>query len=649
MTGVFESSSLFAGVAAEALLHFVWQGTALGAITALVVRRLRDHPQARYAVGVGALAAMAVAPLVTTLWLLSGATAGVVTGTVDAPLFAARGGLPVAWILGVWVTGVVACSVRLLGGWSVARRLAREATEPVSREIGAIAQALTVRLGVTRPVRVLQSRVVAVPMMVGWLTPVVLLPASVIAGLPVAHLEALIAHEIAHIRRHDYLVNLLQSVVETLLFYHPAVWWVSRDVREAREQCCDDLAVRVCDRLTYVSALSRIAALRVAAPAVAATGGSLLVRIERLLRPQPLLSSSLSWLAVLPVAVVLAAAMPVAVTPEQAAPIAGARVVSAAQPAPEAPPAAAESYELTAQSVTPQFPNPPSSILNPQSFRPALPVVLDFFTPTANAQALLTPPPPPPPQVAPAPEPRVSPLAVIRVDWLYLAAPDLDMSGWYTVGADGTITIKHAGALHVAGKTAKEIEKILYEAMVPKFYQDGVIDVGVRIDHPTRFVLVNGEVQNPGRFEWEPGMTVGKAVALAGGTTTAGRPEYIIRPEKDARGQVLRYTKVANIGPASPMLADDDLKVSRQELFYVVGEVQTPGQKIWEPGMTVVKAVALAGGLTAKGRLGYLMRPVKDADGKVIKHLKVKALKPETPILPGDELHIERKWFGGQP
>ena len=98
-------------------------------------------------------------------------------------------------------------------------------------------------------------------MMVGWLNPVVLLPASALSGLTPTQIEALLAHELAHVRRHDYLVNLLQSVVETLLFYHPAVWWVSAHVRAEREHCCDDLAVAVCDRLVYVTALADLAAM----------------------------------------------------------------------------------------------------------------------------------------------------------------------------------------------------------------------------------------------------------------------------------------------------------------------------------------------------------------------------------------------------
>ena len=130
----------------------------------------------------------------------------------------------------------------------------------------------------------LESAAVTVPTLVGWVRPVVLLPAAALSGLTPEQLEAILAHELAHVRRHDYLVNLLQSLVETLLFYHPAVWWVSAEVRAEREHCCDDLAVAVCgDRLVYVSALAELTSMERRAFALAATDGSLLDRVRRIL------------------------------------------------------------------------------------------------------------------------------------------------------------------------------------------------------------------------------------------------------------------------------------------------------------------------------------------------------------------------------
>ena len=108
--------------------------------------------------------------------------------------------------------------------------------------------------------------------LIGWLRPVILFPASALTGLSAEQLEALLAHELAHIRRYDYLVNLLQTTVETLFFYHPAVWWVSAQVRQEREHCCDDLAVAACgDVLTYARALTALEQLRGSEPQLAAS------------------------------------------------------------------------------------------------------------------------------------------------------------------------------------------------------------------------------------------------------------------------------------------------------------------------------------------------------------------------------------------
>ena len=165
------------------------------------------------------------------------------------------------------------------------QRLKSHRTTAVSARWQHTAQTLARQLHIRRPVRLLESASVAVPTVIGWLRPVVLMPASALAGLSPEQLQAILAHELAHIRRHDYLVNLLQTLVETLLFYHPAVWWLSRRIRAEREHCCDDLAVSLCgDPYTYARALADLEGLR--APSVplalAATGGSLLGRVRRL-------------------------------------------------------------------------------------------------------------------------------------------------------------------------------------------------------------------------------------------------------------------------------------------------------------------------------------------------------------------------------
>jgi protocatechuate 3,4-dioxygenase beta subunit len=157
---------------------------------------------------------------------------------------------------------------------------------PVAAEWVDDAARIAKRIGLRRVVRVVHSVRVACPLVVGAVRPMILLPASLLTGLSPSEIESLLAHELAHVRRHDYTVNLAQCVVETLLFYHPAVWWVSRRIRLEREHCCDDIAVAATgDRAGYVRALAAMAEVSNGAPrlAQAATGGALLARVRRLL------------------------------------------------------------------------------------------------------------------------------------------------------------------------------------------------------------------------------------------------------------------------------------------------------------------------------------------------------------------------------
>ena len=157
------------------------------------------------------------------------------------------GGLDLArtlpWLSVLWACGVGCCAVRLAGGWFQTRRLLRRDTTEPDGEWSALVSELSSRIGVHRAVRVLASARIDVPVVVGAVVPVLLLPVSALSGLTPRQVEAVIAHELAHIRRHDYLINLVQSSVECVLFYHPAVWWVSHVIRVEREHCCDDLAV----------------------------------------------------------------------------------------------------------------------------------------------------------------------------------------------------------------------------------------------------------------------------------------------------------------------------------------------------------------------------------------------------------------------
>ncbi len=280
------------------LLHFLWQGTLIAivfaAARAFLSRALTAH--ARYCLACATLGSMTAAPVLTYLAL---ARFRVETAAVPAWQIigadAWQRALP--WLVMAWLGGVVVFSARLIGGWRLASRIRSAAVRPAPAEWQQTLEELVRRMGAWRPVRLLISSLVEVPTVVGWLRPVILMPVGALTGLPGEHVAALLAHELAHIRRHDYLANILQSVAEAVLFYHPAVWWVSDQIRAERELCCDDLAVAVCggDVLTYARALADVESFRPAhaGTVLAANGGSLVSRIRRLIGQAPSASQSL--------------------------------------------------------------------------------------------------------------------------------------------------------------------------------------------------------------------------------------------------------------------------------------------------------------------------------------------------------------------
>ncbi len=296
------------------LIHFLWQGALVGVLFASTRVLLRGvGPRVRYALACLALALMVVLPATSFLLkvspsqpvgeqsVLSPERTQARTSPLATRINAATPGpqsslssrdrgtglldhsLP--WIVLFWTMGVATLSIRMAGGWLYARRLKWEGTEEASPELKVTFRNLVKRVEVSRPVRFLLSTRVEVPMVIGWLRPFVIVPLSALAGLSPQQLEAILVHELAHIRRYDYLVNLLQTIVETLFFYHPAVWWISRQIRTERENCCDDWAVMVCgDARVYARALTQLEEQRRSTVlAVPASGGSLLTRVRRLL------------------------------------------------------------------------------------------------------------------------------------------------------------------------------------------------------------------------------------------------------------------------------------------------------------------------------------------------------------------------------
>jgi TonB family protein len=293
----------FTHVFSLALLHFLWQGMAVASALWIALLAMRKaSANARYLVSCCALALLMLLPAATAYLLykqtvpIVGPNAGFLATSVPLVAPAVQpapetGGLSLflnwfqVWGVPVWCFGVVLFSVRLVWGArqvSVMRRRGEPAEEALRGAVARIAE----RMGVTRTVGVLISALADGPSVVGFLRPVILLPAATILGLPSEQLEAVLAHELAHIRRYDYVVNMVQVLAEALLFYHPAVWWTSGRIRRERELSCDDEAVRVCgDALRYARALTALERIRVMTPSLAlgGTDGPLAYRINRVM------------------------------------------------------------------------------------------------------------------------------------------------------------------------------------------------------------------------------------------------------------------------------------------------------------------------------------------------------------------------------
>ena len=269
------------------LIHFLWQGLLLAALLN-AIRPICRSAIARHNWALAILAVMALAPVATFLSLHDFRTGGAILSesAASGPFPSAAIFAPwMGWLVVLWLAGIAILSLRALGGWYLAGSLGRHDTLAVPTDLFQRCHDLKHRMAVAWPVRFLVSRRTEVPMVIGWLRPVILIPISAIAGLSPHQLDALILHELAHIRRFDTVTNIFLAMVETLLFYHPAVWWVSRQVRIEREHCCDDFAVSACgDAAMYVETLTSLETWRMAGrTALAANGGLLKDRVARLL------------------------------------------------------------------------------------------------------------------------------------------------------------------------------------------------------------------------------------------------------------------------------------------------------------------------------------------------------------------------------
>lgn len=309
-----------------ALLHFIWQGIVVAILLTCVLFVLRGRAASiRYGVAMCVMLLMPalLAATIWRIWALPKETSvygipfphlvsvhrrpqssapkstrnasTILTKNIlaaESPKYSARTGFAgrldslLPWLVFVWVIGVSVLSLRFAFVFVRVQHLRRKSVNAVIAYWQKRLARLCKKMKITHPVRLLESNLIQVPTVIGWMRPVILLPASALTGLTPNQLEAILAHELAHIRRYDYLFNLFHKAAEILLFYHPAVWWISHRIRLERERCCDELAVKACgDALTYARALTRLEKLR-NVPAqfvISAGGGSLLHRIRHIL------------------------------------------------------------------------------------------------------------------------------------------------------------------------------------------------------------------------------------------------------------------------------------------------------------------------------------------------------------------------------
>jgi GWxTD domain-containing protein len=352
------------------LFHFLWEGALIALALAVSIHVFRPSSASlRYGLACAAMLAMVAAFVATLGWCWPHSAAVTILSSaprlrVPSPVpftwpetARAREASRVNWIVAAWLLGACLFSMRGLMGWIAAMRLKRSGVCAADEIWRNTLERLSVRIRLSRAVTLLESCLTDVPIVVGFLRPAILIPAALFTGFPPDQLEFILIHELAHIRRGDYLVNLFQSIVENALFYHPAVWWVSSVMRAERENCCDDIVVAETHNAHgFAAALVALEQSRWTAheAALAVNGGNLMNRVRRLLegreRPHFAVAQAL-FAGLLPVLFAIvasashaqsaAAAFPFPVPPAPRPPVlvAQARPVPVPQPA-EAPAAA---------------------------------------------------------------------------------------------------------------------------------------------------------------------------------------------------------------------------------------------------------------------------------------------------------------------
>ena len=288
------------------ILHSLWQATLIGAVLMLILQLMKNsNASQRYLISLSSLFAILLMAGITFFTIYQPATALVASAEVvtwfEMPTFQEtektwQDYLTIAMsfvtayspqISLVWLLGVTFLSIHFLFSLLYVHQLKTYKVKPVSVEWERRLNAIAEKIKINRQIKLVESALVVVPTVVGWLKPVILFPLGMLVSLPTYQIESILAHELAHIRRNDFFINILQSIVEILFFYHPAVWYISKHIENERENCCDDIAITtIGDSLTYIKALTNLANMKTTnlSPALAVTGrkGSLFQRVSRI-------------------------------------------------------------------------------------------------------------------------------------------------------------------------------------------------------------------------------------------------------------------------------------------------------------------------------------------------------------------------------
>ncbi|BAX82004.1 TonB-dependent receptor plug domain-containing protein [Labilibaculum antarcticum] len=292
------------------LVHSLWQAMVIGGLIWLLFRFIsKDNARIRYAFSGLGLILICVASAITFYRYIPSNTS-IAVSDIAAQIktigfvqqeesFFARLWIQLQaqlentfpYLVNIWMIGMLFLSINLILKYIQTLKLKKHLTYPLRSKYMAIANRLVLKYNLKQNILFKESGLLDIPSVIGYFKPIVLLPVSMLSGIPENQLEIIIAHELAHIRRHDYLLQFIQGIIELVFFYHPVVWWLSSVVNAEREHICDDLAVTVCgESLPLIKALNNMEAIRKKQYEMvlgfSGKKGKVLNRIKRILRPK---------------------------------------------------------------------------------------------------------------------------------------------------------------------------------------------------------------------------------------------------------------------------------------------------------------------------------------------------------------------------